>query len=163
MEARKNCSYLFEDGRGKNCPKTFLGSPLKTKTMAINFGILKLISYSYCKSHCTTKYGFTVLFLKKIILSWWRHQSLSNVMIDLGKNDVMFQWRCLYKRSRFCVSACLLMWVIWQKIVDSQSSETVLDDVQSKIRAKYNYKNHCKSLLKKLQTFTELFSIQYFK
>ena len=85
MEARKNCSYLFEDGRGKNCPKTFLGSPLKTKTMAINFGVLKLISYSYCRSHCTTKYGFTVLFLKKIILSWWRHQSLSNVMVVWAK------------------------------------------------------------------------------
>ena len=26
------------------------------------------------------------------------------------------------------------------KIVDSQSSKTVLDDIQSKIRAKYNYK-----------------------
>ena len=43
----------------------FLGSPLKTKTMAINFGILKLISYSYCKSHCTTKYGFTVTAFEK--------------------------------------------------------------------------------------------------
>ena len=87
----QNCSYLFENGRGKNCPKMFLGSPLKTKTMAINFGILKLISYSYCKSHCITKYGFTVLLLKKIILSRWRHQSLSNVIVDLSKNDVMLQ------------------------------------------------------------------------
>ena len=58
--------------------------------MAINFGILKLISYSYCKSHCTTIYGFTVLLLKKIILSSRRHPSLSNVTVDLGKKAVVF-------------------------------------------------------------------------
>ena len=37
---KKIAFILFEDGKGKNCSKTFLGSPLKTKTMAINFGIL---------------------------------------------------------------------------------------------------------------------------
>ena len=68
-ESSKNCLYLFEDGRGKNNSKTFLGSPPKTKTVAINFGILLLISYAYSKSHCSTKYGFSVLSLKKLILS----------------------------------------------------------------------------------------------
>ena len=36
----KKLSYLFEDGKGKNCLKTIPWSPLKTKPMAMNFGIL---------------------------------------------------------------------------------------------------------------------------
>ena len=43
-----------------------LGSPLKTKTVTINFGILELICCSYSKSHCSTKYGFYSIGFEKI-------------------------------------------------------------------------------------------------
>ena len=38
------------------------------------------------------------------------------------------------------ISSCCFSHNFDLKIGESQSSETVLDDIQSKIRAKYNYK-----------------------
>ena len=94
IQGSSKIAFIYSKTAGINtAQKRFLGVHWPQKTMAINYGFLKLISYSYSRSHCSTKHGFYDIFFKKIdfelmmlpIMKW-------RIVVDFGKNAVVFSY-----------------------------------------------------------------------